>query len=116
MFLTSEVSGRGTILPKIQKFIPTIDKNSPEASKLLSVLKEREFYGYTYEAAEASFELLVKKQLGLWEPSFNVEFFKTNDDFPASDGSMQGKRYRILKRKGSDRDNRSCRKRSGKRA
>lgn len=43
-FLTSEVSGRGTILPKIQKFIPTIDKNSPEAASLLAVLKEREFY------------------------------------------------------------------------
>ena len=99
-FLTSEVSGRGTILPKIQKFIPSIDKNSPEASKLLSVLKEREFYGYTYEAAEASFELLVKKQLGLWEPSFNVEFFKTNDDFPASDGSMQASAIVSLNVKG----------------
>lgn len=99
-FLTSEVSGRGTILPKIQKFIPSIDKNSPEASKLLAVLKEHEFYGYTYEAAEASFELLVKKQLGLWEPSFNVEFFKTNDDFPASDGSMQASAIVSLNVKG----------------
>ncbi len=99
-FLTSEVSGRGTILPKIQKFIPEIDKSSPETARLLAVLKEREFYGYTYEAAEASFELLIKKQLGLWKPSFVVEFFKVTDDFPTSDGSMQSSAIVSLNVKG----------------
>ncbi len=88
-FLTSEVSGRGTILPKINKFAPEITKNSPEATKIVNVLKERELHGYQYEAAQASFELLIKKELGLWEPSFDVTFFKTTDDYPSVDGEMQ---------------------------
>lgn len=88
-FLTSEVSGRGTILPKIREFAPYLKKDSPQTKKIMNILKEHELYGFQYEAAEASFELLVKKALDLYKPSFKVMFFKTTDDYPSHDGSMQ---------------------------
>lgn len=87
-FLTSEVSGRGTVLPMIQKFLPETKKNSESTGKLVEVLKEKELEGYQYEAAEASFELLTKKTLGLYKSSFDVVFFKVSDDKPYPNGSM----------------------------
>lgn len=88
-FLLSEVSGRGTVLPKIQKFAPDITKKSPITALITDELKKRELLGYQYEGAEASFELFVKKQLGQWAPHFNVIMYKVTDDFPAPDGEQQ---------------------------
>lgn len=88
-FLTSEVSGRGTLLPKLQQLDPSLTKQSPETGRIMAALKEQERKGYQYEAAEAGLELFLKKELGVWRKHFDVVFFKTTDDFPASDGSMQ---------------------------
>lgn len=88
-FLLSEVAGRGTVLQKIQKFAPDITKSSPETAAITEELKRRELFGYQYEGAEASFELLVKKHLGVWKPHFNVIMYKVTDDFPAPDGEQQ---------------------------
>lgn len=87
-FLTSEVSGRGTVLPVIQKFIPNAEKHSESTGKVVEVLKQKELEGYQYEAAEASFELLVKKSLGLAQSFFDVTFFKVSDDVPYPNGHM----------------------------
>lgn len=88
-FLLSEVSGRGTVLPKIQRFAPQLTKQSPETIKITDELKKQEYFGYQYEGADASFELLVKKQLGMWKPHFRVIMYRTSDDFPAPDGEQQ---------------------------
>lgn len=88
-FLLSEVSGRGTVLPRIQKFFPELTKQSPETGKITEELKKREYNGYQYEGADASFELFVKKELGLWKPHFHVVMYKALDDFPAPDGEQQ---------------------------
>jgi len=88
-FLLSEVAGRGTVLPKIQKVAPEITKDSPETELITRKLKEHELYGYQYEGAEASFELFIKKQLGKWTPHFKVIMYKSIDDFPAPDGELQ---------------------------
>lgn len=88
-FLLSEVAGRGTVLPKIQRFAPELDKKSPETATITDELKKREDFGYHYEAAEASFDLFIKKNLGLWHPHFNVIMYKVLDDFPAPDGEQQ---------------------------
>lgn len=88
-FLLSEVSGRGTVLPRIQKFLPSLTKQSPETGMITEELKKQEYNGYQYEGADASFELFVKKQLGLWTPHFHVIMYKVIDDFPAPDGEQQ---------------------------
>ena len=88
-YLVSEVSGRSTILAELQHLIPDLTKTSPEVELITSRLKEREFEGYQYESANASFELLIKKELGLWKSPFRVIMYKSNDDFPAPDGEQQ---------------------------
>ncbi len=88
-FLLSEVSGRGTVLPRIQRFAPELTKQSKETIEITEELKKREYFGYQYEGADASFELLVKKQLGMWKPHFRVIMYRTSDDFPAPDGEQQ---------------------------
>lgn len=75
-FHLSEVAGRTTILSKVRKFIPTITKDSPELSDILEMLKDQQLKGYQYEAAEASFELLVLKYLGLFKEFFYIDYFK----------------------------------------
>lgn len=75
-FLLSEVSGRSAILSKIKTFLPEIQKGSPVLADILEMLKIQEQKGFQYEAADASFELLVKRFLGKIKPSFYIEYFK----------------------------------------
>ena len=88
-FLLSEVAGRGTVLTKVSRIAPELKKDSPQTAEILKVLKEREHFGYQFEGADASFELLVKKILGTYKPHFNVIMYKTIGEFPAPEGEMQ---------------------------
>ena len=74
-FLLSEVSGRSTILSKLEAFDKSLDKNSPETLRIMEKLKKLESRGYQFEAAGASFELLVLKELGKFQPYFTIEHF-----------------------------------------
>lgn len=76
-FLLSEVAGRSSILSSVNKINPDINKDSKEAKELIEVLKAKEHEGYQYEGAQGSFEILVRKVLNMYTPSFNIEFFKT---------------------------------------
>ncbi|HNZ40849.1 MAG TPA: alpha-isopropylmalate synthase regulatory domain-containing protein, partial [Clostridia bacterium] len=67
---------------------PDIKKDSKEVSIILEKLKEMEHYGYQFEAADASFELLVKRTLGLYKPHFNLVLYKTMSEFPVPAGGM----------------------------
>jgi 2-isopropylmalate synthase len=72
-FLMSEVSGRSTILAKVRKICPDIEKESREAREIVDLLKDMEHRGYQYEGAEPSFELLVRRHLGKYKPFFKLE-------------------------------------------
>lgn len=74
--LLSEVAGRSAVLQRINEIAPQLKKDSPETIEIMDMLKEKEFHGYQYEAAEASFELLVKKHLGMLENFFDIVYFK----------------------------------------
>ena len=74
--LLSEVAGRSAILHRINEIAPELTKDSIETKAIIDLLKEMEFKGYQYEAAEASFELLVKKYLGMTENFFGISYFK----------------------------------------
>lgn len=76
-FLTSEMSGRMSVLKKIGKIAPYLTKDSPELFKIVEVLKEKESRGYQYEGAEASFELVVRRVLGMHSAFFKLESFRT---------------------------------------
>lgn len=75
-FLMSEMSGRSTVLSAIQKVDNTVTRDSEETKKILKELKRLENEGYQFEAAESSFELLIRKILGRYTPFFALEQFK----------------------------------------
>lgn len=87
-FLMSEVSGRSTVLNKIQKISPELQKNSKETQRLIELLKELEYEGYQFEAAESSFELRVRKYLGKYKPLFHLESFTIIDGQPLKNSSI----------------------------
>lgn len=74
--LVSELGGQSNVLFKAKEWNINIDKNDPKAKEIIQTIKEMEHRGYQYEAAEASFELLVKKSVGHLKEFFKVEHFK----------------------------------------
>ena len=75
-FLVSELSGQSTILAKTTKYDITHDRAL--MAKILSQVQDLEHAGYEFEAAEASFDLLVKKILGLYQPKFERLGYRVN--------------------------------------
>jgi len=82
VFLMSEVAGRSTIMEKIQKFAPSIQKSDPIVKEIIAKMKELEFQGYQFEGADGSFELLVRKMIGQYQPFFKLHYYQTNGSFP----------------------------------
>jgi 2-isopropylmalate synthase len=70
--LVSDMAGRSSLALKAKELGLTIDEKKPEMKGLIEELKEREFRGYEYEAATASFKLLVAKWLGRRQSRFEV--------------------------------------------
>lgn len=82
VFLMSEVAGRSTILEKIKQIAPELKKDDPVIEKIINTMKEKEFGGYQFEGADGSFELMVKKVLGLYKPFFKLHYYQTNGSNP----------------------------------
>lgn len=87
-FLVSEVSGKSTVLKKIQKIFPNITKNDPEVQKIIDRLKELEYEGYQFEGAESTVELIMRKIVGKYKPFFNLNHFKTIGEQPSKNGGF----------------------------
>ncbi len=85
-FLMSEVSGRTTVLAKLKNLAPELRKDSPETAEILKRLKELEHDGHLFEAADASFELVVLQVLGRFQPHFSLGMYRTSGEFPPPDG------------------------------
>ena len=74
--LISDQSGKANVLLKAQKYGLVIDQDDPRMASIINELKELENQGYQYEAAEASFELLMRRALGLQRDFFQLEAFR----------------------------------------
>ena len=84
--LMSEVAGRSMLLARIQAVDPSLGKDSPETREVVDRLKQLEHEGYQFEAAESSFELVVRKILGKYRPFFELQEFKVIVNEPSSNG------------------------------
>ncbi|HBG64955.1 MAG TPA: citramalate synthase, partial [Treponema sp.] len=82
VFLMSEVAGRSMIIEKIKKFDPTITKGSPVVAEIVKKVKDLEHDGYQFEGADGSFELLVRKAIGKYQPFFKLHYYKTSGEIP----------------------------------
>ncbi len=74
--LVSELSGRGAVLRKAQEIGVEASGDDERVSTVLKRLKEREHRGYHYEAADASFDLLLRGEMAPREPLFRLESFR----------------------------------------
>ena len=79
----SELAGKSTVVEKLREY-GDFTKSSPVVETLTRLLKDRENDGYEYEAAEASFDLLVRRALGSYQPlvklrNYHLESYKTAD-------------------------------------
>jgi 2-isopropylmalate synthase len=76
--LVSDQAGRSNVLAELARIGIMVDKDDPRIGRLLDVVKEREAIGYSYEAADASFELLARRVFGQVPNYFDVEKFDVN--------------------------------------
>lgn len=81
-FLMSEISGKSGLLARIQKYDPSLTKTSPKTQEILEQLKALEYRGYQFEAAEESFDLVIRRALGLQRKYFTLDHFKTIGEQP----------------------------------
>lgn len=73
--LISELSGRGTV--QAHAADAGIEMDQDTASKIIDRVKDLESQGYHFEAADASFDLLIRKETGSYEPLFRLESWRT---------------------------------------
>jgi 2-isopropylmalate synthase len=77
-FLLSELSGKSNVLAELEKAKIADDKKL--AGKILARVQELENEGYQFEAANASFDLLVRKIMGTYQPAFElIKYYVTTE-------------------------------------
>jgi 2-isopropylmalate synthase len=74
--LVSELSGRGTIVAKARELGVDVEAEPSRVPAILERLKDLEHQGYHFEVADASFELLLEREMGVHEPLFTLESFR----------------------------------------
>ena len=74
--LVSELSGRSNIVAKTTKY--ELQHDSALMARILDRVQDLENDGYQFEAAEASFDLLVKKLAGTYQPKFERAHYRVN--------------------------------------
>ena len=62
--VVSDQSGQSNIMSRLNAIGISIKKDDPKIKKLLHEVKDREFIGYSYDGADASFELLARRLMG----------------------------------------------------
>lgn len=89
--LISDLSGRASIIEKLTELGITADKS--DSGLITETVKELESKGYQFEGADASFELLVKRMRGEFEPYFTITGFRLfideEDDKFTSEASIK---------------------------
>jgi 2-isopropylmalate synthase len=89
----SDQSGRSNVLARLAEAGIAIDPKDDRVAKLLDAIKTREYQGYAYDGAEASFELLARRTLGQVPQYFDIETYKVTverkNGVTISEGTVQ---------------------------
>ena len=88
--LMSEVGGRSAIAERVKKIkLPAgqqpIHKDHPVIITLAEKIKKLEAEGWAYEGADASFEILVRRELGLYSNFFKIEAYRVMSEHPTGE-------------------------------
>ncbi|MCL2175749.1 MAG: citramalate synthase [Treponema sp.] len=81
--LLSEIGGRSAILERVKKIDPSVNKDHPVVITLAEKIKKLEAEGWAYEGADASFEILIRRELGSFTPFFKIEAYRVTSEHPA---------------------------------
>ncbi|MDH3227645.1 MAG: citramalate synthase, partial [Thermoleophilia bacterium] len=74
--VVSELSGKGTILSRARDVGVDLEAEPDKIQEILGRVKELEHDGYQFEVADASFELLIERETGVYEPLFELESYR----------------------------------------
>ncbi len=80
VFVTSDQAGGSLVVEKLKAIKPGIDKKDPMVAKLLLAIKEKENAGWHFDSAEASFKMLVYRQLGMFTEPFEFMNYRVTED------------------------------------
>jgi 2-isopropylmalate synthase len=84
--LISELSGRGTVTDKAER--AGLDVDAETTARVLERMKALEHEGFQFEAADGSFELLLRKESGEYQPLFRLESWRVTAEQHA-DGEVK---------------------------
>ncbi len=85
-FLISELSGKSNVLAHLEQ--TKIAQDRKLAAQILKRVQELENEGYQFEAADASFYLLVRKLMGTYKPAFELVKYHVNVEKRPENGSV----------------------------
>ncbi len=74
--LVSELGGKTGILLRAKDLNYDLSKEDPQTKKILELVQSLEHKGFQFEAAEASFQILMKRALKKYKKFFDLEGFK----------------------------------------
>ncbi len=83
----SDLSGQSNVLVKAESMGFKFAKGSPEVARVLEEVKRLEHEGYEFEAAGASFELLLRRLLGTHRPLFELDEYQCDFVRTSRDGA-----------------------------
>lgn len=93
--LVSDLAGKSNIIYKARELGIELDEKDPVVNNIIQEIKELENYGYHFEAAEASLELLIRKHLGKLPKYFDLDAYRVliarryTDKTPISEATVR---------------------------
>ncbi|MGK2943028.1 MAG: citramalate synthase [Immundisolibacter sp.] len=86
--LVSDQAGRANVLALLDEVGLELAPDDPRVAKLVALVKARELEGYTYDGAEASFELLARQLLEGLPQYFELDSFRVIDQRQLLDSQL----------------------------
>ncbi|MEN6431123.1 MAG: citramalate synthase [Coriobacteriales bacterium] len=74
--VVSELAGRASLVMKAEEMGITLAADDPAITSVLETIKDKEHRGYTFEAADASLEIMLRKATGTYAAFFTLESFR----------------------------------------
>jgi 2-isopropylmalate synthase len=79
-YLVSDQAGKSNMMARFADFGIKVAADDPRIDKLIRLVKEREFEGWSFDSAEASFELMARRALGEVPDYFSIGRFRVMDE------------------------------------
>ncbi len=86
--VVSELAGKASLVAKARSLGIDLEQYPDRIRPILNLVKQQEAQGYSYEMADGSLALLIKRELGLAKPPFTLESFRVIVDDREDQGAL----------------------------